>query len=496
MISETMNKSSNTVQAVWIGLSSLSRMLFAVVSAAILSRLLTKAEYGTYKQVMYVYTTLLGIFSLGLPKAYSYFLPRVNVAEGRSLVNKINKIFFLLGGLFSILLFLGAHYIAILLKNPNLETALKLFSPCPLFLLPTLGIEGVMATFRLSIYNAVYVVITKIFILLAVSLPVIFYKSTCDVAIFGFTLASIVSCLIALYLKNIPFRGITSVITSVKIKDIFYFSIPLMIASIWGIIENAADQFFVSRYFGQEAFAEFANGSMELPFVTMVLSASSTVLLPLFSKMVSDGCSKIEILNLWNRTAIKSACIIYPLAIYCWIFSELLMTFLYGDSFSNSSIFFKIMMIVNFLSFSNYFPILLALDKSKIYAHAHIIASIGVWTLDILLISIGLSAVWITVSSVIWRIFKVFFMLYFISKCLNTKVIKLYPIGMLVKLLVSCSICGLVAYCIVEQALQFDVKIIKLAISSIIYFILIMILGRMIGINYFALVAPLIKKRQ
>ena len=60
---------SNTAQAMWIGIGSLFSFLFAIVSSAILSRYLTKTEYGTYKQVLYVYTTLQSVFTLGLPLA-------------------------------------------------------------------------------------------------------------------------------------------------------------------------------------------------------------------------------------------------------------------------------------------------------------------------------------------------------------------------------------------------------------------------------------------
>ena len=84
--------STNTSQAMWIAIGSLCSFLFAIVSSAILSRYLAKDAYGTYKQVMYVYTTLLSVFTLGLPLAYSYFLPRVSIAEGKSLVDKINAV--------------------------------------------------------------------------------------------------------------------------------------------------------------------------------------------------------------------------------------------------------------------------------------------------------------------------------------------------------------------------------------------------------------------
>ena len=120
-------ETNNSRQAAWVAMGSLFSFGFSIVSSMILSRYFDKADYGTYKQVMYVYNTLLTVFTLGLPKAYSYFLPRVNPQEAKDLINKITRLFFLLGGVFSILLFLGASLIAQFLKNPDLEIAYAIF---------------------------------------------------------------------------------------------------------------------------------------------------------------------------------------------------------------------------------------------------------------------------------------------------------------------------------------------------------------------------------
>ena len=58
-----MSNNSNTVQAFWIALGSLFSFGFAIVSSMILSRYFPKEDYGTYKQVLYVYTTLLTVFT-------------------------------------------------------------------------------------------------------------------------------------------------------------------------------------------------------------------------------------------------------------------------------------------------------------------------------------------------------------------------------------------------------------------------------------------------
>jgi len=50
-----INNNSNTVQAVWLGLGSFVSFSFGIISAAILSRYLSKADYGTYKQVLILF---------------------------------------------------------------------------------------------------------------------------------------------------------------------------------------------------------------------------------------------------------------------------------------------------------------------------------------------------------------------------------------------------------------------------------------------------------
>lgn len=73
-ISINKNGDSNTLQAFWIAIGSLFAFGFGIVSSMILSRYFPKEDYGTYKQVIYVYTTLLTVFTLGLPKAFSYLV--------------------------------------------------------------------------------------------------------------------------------------------------------------------------------------------------------------------------------------------------------------------------------------------------------------------------------------------------------------------------------------------------------------------------------------
>lgn len=94
-------------------------------------RYFDKQEYGTYKQILYIYTTMQSLFTMGLPSAFAYFIPRMNANEQKSLVNGLTRIFLLLGVVFSLSLFFLAKPISIWLNNPELAVGIKIFSPFP-----------------------------------------------------------------------------------------------------------------------------------------------------------------------------------------------------------------------------------------------------------------------------------------------------------------------------------------------------------------------------
>ena len=307
---------SNTFQAFWVGLGGFSSFALTLVSAAILSRYFDKTEYGTYRQILYVYNTLLIIFTAGLPRVFGFFLPRYPVEQGKAIVWKVSKVLFLFGLIFSLVLYFSSGIIASMLKNPELETGLKYFSPIPTLLLPTLGIEGIFSTYKKTIYIAIYNTISRFLMLAFIVLPVIILKGSYLYAIYGWLVVSFIVLIMAIIFKGIPFKKIKSEETSLKLKPIFAYSLPLVGSSIAGIAISSADQFYISRYFGAEVFAEFANGFIQLPFVTMIVTATSTVLMPEFSRMVNDKEDFSRIKALWKNALVKSAIILFPLLIF------------------------------------------------------------------------------------------------------------------------------------------------------------------------------------
>lgn len=489
------SKTNNTIQAFWVAIGSLCAFGVSLLSTVILSRYFIKSDYGTYRQVLYVYNTLLVVFTLGLPKAFAYFLPRVEDCYAKSLIKKITRIFFFLGGIFSLLLFIFSPQIATVMKNPDLAVALRIFSPVPFLLLPTMGIEGIFAVYQKNKYMALYNILTKSFILLCVALPVICWKGSYVEALVGFGVASFFSFLLANYLKYWCVKGKGNQQTSISNKEIFQFSWPLLVASLWGILIQSVDNFYISRFFGTMIFAEFANGSLQLPFVGMVIGACSTVLMPLFSKKVYEGGNpQIEILPVWKSVFEKTIKITYPLVVFFLFFADYIMIILYGKQYENSGTYFAIMLIVNFFTVISYFPILIAIGASKFYGKVQMYGAISVIVLEYLAIIIFKSPYVVTAVSVLCTVGRIYVMLTFIAHYFGIGFFKIIPFKLVFLILFPTAIILFIIRYLMGRLLPITNLLFVLIISFLLFFVTYLIWCRIVHIEYKSLIRPIYSK--
>lgn len=477
-----------------MGAGSFSALALGLVSAAILSRYFSKTEYGTYRQILYVYNTLLIIFTAGLPRVFSYYLPRYTLSQGKEIVWKISKIMLLCGLAFSGFLFAFSGILADVLKNPELSVGLKVFAPVPLLLLPTLGIEGIFSTYQKTFFIAIYNILTRVITLLFVVLPVVLFKGTYLYAIYGWIISSLITLVIAYFFKNIPFKGTLAERTGLTIKEILKYSLPIAFASVAGIIDSTAIQFYISRYFGVEVFAEFSNGFVQIPFVSMITGATATVLMPLFSKIVHEKSNIDELTGLWRNALQKSVILIYPMVIFCMFYSREIMVILFSDAYSVSAKYFSIAMIVNFFNVVMFTPLWLSLGKSRFFAGLQFGNAFLTWFLGYFIVMIFQTPIAIAIMSVIISICYFIIAFIYTSKTLDVSINKLFPLirVLIITLHSAISILLIKTLSILFMKEMSDLMLVALAGCG--YVIFLMATSKWFDIDYLKIIAPLINR--
>ncbi|MDZ7719669.1 MAG: oligosaccharide flippase family protein [Balneolaceae bacterium] len=248
-------------------------------------------------------------------------------------------------------------------------------------------------------------------------------------------IASAFSFVIALFLKYRPFEKSLSSISGISYKEIFAYSVPLMTASIYGIMFRSADKFYISRYFGEEVFAEYANGFIQLPFVGMIAGATSAVLLPLFSKKMENPDSGDKILAVWKSAWKKSALIIYPLLLYFLFYAENVVIILYGENYYGSIIYFRLALFINFFNIIMFTPVILAMGETKFYSFVHLVVAGLIWMMGYGVIFFEGTPFLIGLMVVLLSIFKAIWLILFVAEKMQWSFKNLVPINFLAKII-------------------------------------------------------------
>lgn len=488
------NNTSNFNQAMWLGMGQLCTFAIAFLTAPIMARYFDKVEYATYKQILYVYTSLQSLFTMGLPSVFAYFIPRINKREQKYFINKLTMYFLIIGALFSISLYFSADLLARLMNNPELAVGLKIFSPFPLFTLPAMGVEGIYNALRKAKYLAFYHVFTKILMFLCIILPVIIWHTGYKEAIMGWGVASFIAFLVAMYMKNSPYRGIKAEIIPNVDKRIFSYSLPLTGAFISGFFCNSADQFFVSRYYGPQIFADFINGCFSIPIVGMVAGSVKGVLLPLFSKADEENTIGNAISSYVNAVK-NSATIIAPMLLFCLVFSSDVVIALFGEKYAASSSYLRIFTLRDFVSIFPYFAILMAWGFSKLYMNMHAIGAVAIWALDFAIVHFGAPSQLIMAVSTIFHIMcgvAAFIYIYkkkgvnFFSSELRFYLFRMFGHCMLI-----------LVFLFVITLFTPSINVLaKLTLFAGVYYLIIILTSKLVRINYLTSVERLISSRK
>lgn len=451
-----MNNKSNTIQALWVGLGYLGTFLVALGSAMVLSRYLSKDEYGTYRQIIYIYTLLQGVFAAGLPSAYSYFLPKLDLSQGKRLSKLLLLFFVILGALLSMVFYLGAPLLASALDNPALTDNLRLFSPIPFFLIPTLGIEGLFTAVRKTEQLLAYNITTKFFMFFCLISPVLFWESSIDKIIYGWIVSAVFSFVMALVFKNKPFKAVKSSRLPFKISAIFKYTIPIMLTSYITVLQKSADQFFISRYYGESAFAEYSNGFFEIPFVGMIVGAVSAVMIPIFSGAGNDPMKLQNAVTSWRNALEKCIYLIYPLLCACFVFATEVIVLIYGEKYESSVLYFKLALFLNFFNIVLISPIIVALGKTRFYLSYNIVCAILIWGTKYLTVLFVDSPHAVAVVSVGNSILLIIIPYIYISKLLNITLISKKQIIGIFKIIAASMICAIIPKLIIDNVYTYN----------------------------------------
>ena len=315
----------------------------AILSSAVLARLLNQADYGTYKQTLLAYGMASPLLLLALPKVLYVFIPR-HPQRARGLLIENLLLLTVAGSIFTLALWLGgAEVLARRFNNPDLASVLRIYAPFPLFAFPALALSGCLMAYQQVRAVALFNVVGRLAAVVPILLISVFYP-TPTAAIVGAVGGAIVMLLPSLWLMVRATRGTEAVVTRASTWEQLRFAAPLGLASMIGALNLSIDKLVVSALTTPEQYAIYANGAFEIPLIGIVTGSVTAVMLPDLSRLLAEG-RPADALDLWKRSSLSSAVVLLPAMCLLIALAEPFIEVLYSARYLESALPFRIYLL-------------------------------------------------------------------------------------------------------------------------------------------------------
>jgi O-antigen/teichoic acid export membrane protein len=323
-------------------LASVATLLIPVT----LVRVFDQSEYGTYKQLFLVFTSLYSVALVGLSDSLYYFVPRDPGRGGRYVANAVLGLSF--AGLICLALLYEARFlVAGWMKNRALADHLGSIGVFLLFTLVATVLEiALIARKRYSLASAAYVA-SDVVRALCFVLPMFFLPSLHTLMLWAMAFSAL-RLVAALVLLKKEFGGDFQLEPAIAKAQLAY-ALPFALYVLVEILQATFHQYAVSWTFDAATFAIYSVGCFQVPFVDFLATPASSVMMVRMSEEMRDGRPK-EALSIWLDITRKLALIFFPAVALLMVISREVITFLFTDAYAASAPIFALWVLTIALS--------------------------------------------------------------------------------------------------------------------------------------------------
>jgi O-antigen/teichoic acid export membrane protein len=321
----------------------------ALAAPIVLTRLLTREDFGTYRQLVLLSGLLSRLVLLGFPQTVLYFYPRVDRSQRATVISQVSIILLALGLVAAGLLFALRSPIAILFNNPPLADFVPLFAVYAAITTASGHVVNLLIVQRAARRAAAFAAavmsapatgaVVGALVLGGVGGAVAgLVGAGCAVGIWGGVIV------FRLLLRERPGRG-TAFVQTHLLREQLSYGVPLGLAGAVGAVEHHLDHVLVSGMLSPESYAVYSIGAVASPFVVLLGSGVVASLVPVWAGMLK-GAETTEAMSLFRGSTRKLALGVLPLTVYLLLVAPDLLPVLFSDKYAASAPVFRILVLM------------------------------------------------------------------------------------------------------------------------------------------------------
>ena len=313
--------------------------LLSLLIPFFLTRILLKEDYGSYQQLVMIYTIVQAVLIFGMPQALLYYYPRKDTNEHPLLVKQTWIILVCSALIIMSLFWLGSQII----DSHHLKEYLILlgiYTSLMIFVMPIqnlLILEGKTGT---AMWSMVLFAVIDVAILPTAA----WLNPTTLGIIHGIVFTALLKFVMVLF--HVYSTYFTKEISGTSyLKEQLTYGIPVGLTAMVYVINVNIDKYLVGLFFSSSVFAVYYLGSLWAPIFGWITQSAAQVVTPLMSKAHKEG-KLSEIKDLYRSSISKLAFVFLPATILLIFIAEPLIVTLFTETYSDSVPIFMIYLIL------------------------------------------------------------------------------------------------------------------------------------------------------
>lgn len=341
--------------------SKIVNSLTVFFTGVLLTRSLSKTDYGTFSQFVLLSTVISLVLGAWLAKSIYYFVP--TSPKKRQIVLQTTVVLFGMGLIAGLLIWLLRYQIAHWFGNPPLASLTVYIS---LYML-MLTLHILSEPFFISVDKAHVLALTNV-VFSVVYMLVLGYA-----LIKGVSLSQLMIIVILLYLGlvvfvlanmvKLPSRDLR-VLNMELLSGQFQYAAPLFFSSFIMVLGYQVDKFVIATIYPTTDFAVYYRGAIELPLIAIIIFTIYNMLLPKFVQLYKAD-QKGAFLRVWHEAIKKTAILVFPLFVIFLFISQRFITFLYTERYAGSAPIFRIYLLIVLVQVTSFDIILQATGRTR-----------------------------------------------------------------------------------------------------------------------------------
>ena len=328
----------------------------------LLVRIFSKDDYGMYRQLFLVFSTLLSIGQMGVSQSIYYFLPR-EPDKKDSLMIQTFAFVIGTGALSMAGLILFRQPIADAMQNSAMANYLPIMAVYTFFMIGACFLEISMIAEGNAKWASVVIVVSQI----ANSAILVIAALATRSILFVLGGAALFSVLRFggqfYYLKN-QYQLSLENLSPRFWKEQLAYAIPIGLGNVSWMLQGKLHQFFVSFLFNPAMFAVYSVGCFKLPILNIITSSVANIMTPAISKFQKDG-DRASIIRIWNNSIRKMNLLIFPVFTFFLIMAGDFITLLFTRNYADSVPIFRVALLSMLVSAINTGAVLQAYAETR-----------------------------------------------------------------------------------------------------------------------------------